>query len=339
MACPPIPAPSQVAEIHRASKDGQLYQVAGCAKSCSAQAEPPEPSEHDILPASQVYSVSSVLASTSSLGPGKAPLPFALSEGTASRPLLAPQPWPWSFSALPAEPLQPHSSSLLSLSPVERHLASPSPTPKVPTKAAKPGPAGECPQGSWWSEPSLSFSQLKPKRVGAGFPKGSCPFRTATELMEKMRTEGQAPWPVQRGQQEPPSQSCSLQEEEGREPVPGLRGGAPKSSAHCGGPSPEKVTKGPSGGPIAKARASKQQQLLAAAAKGSQSIARFFRPRAESPPLPASASGLEGASPSCDGVQGLLAVAPEERTGEEDGALGCLAALPQTKEYTSGGPR
>lgn len=53
----PPPSPPQVAEIHRASKDGQLYRVGGGASSCSAQAEPPEPTEHDILPASQVYSV------------------------------------------------------------------------------------------------------------------------------------------------------------------------------------------------------------------------------------------------------------------------------------------
>ncbi|XP_059527228.1 ATP-dependent DNA helicase Q5 isoform X3 [Myotis daubentonii] len=45
----------KVAEIHRTSKDGQLYHPAGGAKSCSAQAEP---TEHDILPASQVYSIS-----------------------------------------------------------------------------------------------------------------------------------------------------------------------------------------------------------------------------------------------------------------------------------------
>lgn len=52
---PPLP---QVAEIHRASKEGQLYCVGGSTSSCSAQAEPPEPTKHDILPASQVYSVS-----------------------------------------------------------------------------------------------------------------------------------------------------------------------------------------------------------------------------------------------------------------------------------------
>ncbi|XP_054448967.1 ATP-dependent DNA helicase Q5 isoform X3 [Pteronotus mesoamericanus] len=46
----------KVAEIHRASKDGQLYHTAGAGQSGGAQAEPPEPNEHDILPASQVYS-------------------------------------------------------------------------------------------------------------------------------------------------------------------------------------------------------------------------------------------------------------------------------------------
>ncbi|XP_054565096.1 ATP-dependent DNA helicase Q5 isoform X2 [Eptesicus fuscus] len=219
----------KVAEIHRTSKDGQLYHPAGGAKGCSAQAEPPEPNEHDILPASQVYS-------------------------------------------------------------------------------------------------------LKPKRVGAGFPKGSIPFQTASQLMEEMR----ALPPEQRGQQESPSQPCGLQDEESSEPVPRLRE-APGSSAHCGGPSPEKA-KGPSGGsPAAKARANKKQQLLAAAArKDSQNIARFCQ-RAEGPPVLAAAPGAEGASPSCAGVRGPLPVAPETRTEEEDGALGRLAAHPQT-ECTREGP-
>ncbi|KAB0400735.1 hypothetical protein E2I00_008363 [Balaenoptera physalus] len=57
-----------VAEIHKASKDGQLYDMGGGARSCSAQAEPPEPTEYDIRPASQVYSVSGVLVSTPNLG-------------------------------------------------------------------------------------------------------------------------------------------------------------------------------------------------------------------------------------------------------------------------------
>ncbi|XP_066876678.1 ATP-dependent DNA helicase Q5 isoform X1 [Kogia breviceps] len=134
----------KVAEIHRASKDGQLYDVGGGARSCSVQAEPPEPTEYDIRPASQVYS-------------------------------------------------------------------------------------------------------LKPKRVGAGFPKGSCTFQTAPQLMEKTRLKEQAPRPVR---------------------------GAP---------------------------------------------------------------GAEGASPSRDGARGPL-TAPEKCTGEEDGAMGRLAAHPQTEECSEEGP-
>ncbi|XP_077019964.1 ATP-dependent DNA helicase Q5 isoform X2 [Tamandua tetradactyla] len=52
----------KVAEIHKASKDGQLYSyVGGSVKSSSAQAMPPDPDEHDILPASQVYSTATEL--------------------------------------------------------------------------------------------------------------------------------------------------------------------------------------------------------------------------------------------------------------------------------------
>lgn len=178
-----------------------------------------------------------------------------------------------------------------------------------------------------------SSSQLKPKRVGAGFPKGSCPFQTATELMEKTRAEEQGPQPVLGGEREPPSQPPSLQDDcSGC--FPGPRGEAPKSSAHCGGSPPEKKAKSPCKGvPLAKARASKKQQLLAAAAlKDSQNIARFCQ-RAQSPSPLTSAPGAEGASHSCEGVRGPPAV-PEERAGEEDGAPGCLAASPQTKECT-----
>ncbi|XP_006176528.1 ATP-dependent DNA helicase Q5 isoform X1 [Camelus ferus] len=222
----------KVAEIHRASKAGQLYVVGGGTNSHSAQAEPPEPTEYDIRPASQVYS-------------------------------------------------------------------------------------------------------LKHKRVGAGFPKGSCPFQTATELMEKTQAKEQDPQPAQGGKQEPPSRPCGLQDEDRSEPLPGPRGEVPGSSAHCGGPYPEKKAKGPSqGSPSAKARVTKKQQLLAAAAlKDSQNIARFFCQRAEGQPPVTSAPGAEGASPSCGEVRGPL-TAPEECTGEEDGAMGHLAAHPQTKECT-----
>uniref|UniRef100_A0A673UM41 ATP-dependent DNA helicase n=1 Tax=Suricata suricatta TaxID=37032 RepID=A0A673UM41_SURSU len=209
----------KVAEIHRASKDGQLYDVEGDTRSHSAQAQPPEPTEYDIRPASQVYS-------------------------------------------------------------------------------------------------------LKPKRVGAGFPKGSCPFQTATELMEKMQAQEQAPQPVLGGEREPPSQPPSLQGD-CSECLPGPRGEAPGSSAHCGGSSPEQKVKSPSkGGPRGKLRASKKQQLLAAAAlKDAQNITRFCR-RARSPSPLTSAASLPR-----EGV-------PGECAGEEDGAPGCLAASPQTKECT-----
>ncbi|XP_046533327.1 ATP-dependent DNA helicase Q5 [Equus quagga] len=225
----------KVAEIHRASKDGQFYDVGGGAKSCSAQVEHPEPTEYDIPPASQVYS-------------------------------------------------------------------------------------------------------LKPKRVGAGFPKGSYPFQTATELMEKMRPKEQAPQPVWGGKQEPPSRPCGLQDEDSTEPLPGPRGEAPGSSASCGESSPEKKAKGPTGGsPIAKARVNKKQQLLAAAAlKDSQNITRFFCQRAKSPPPLMSALPAEGASPSSEGVRGPP-TAPEKCAGEEDGALGHLAVPAQTEECTREG--
>nr|XP_017521619.2 ATP-dependent DNA helicase Q5 isoform X2 [Manis javanica] len=209
----------KVAEIHRASKDGQLYEGAYGAKSCSPQAQPPEPTEYDIRPASQVYS-------------------------------------------------------------------------------------------------------LKPKRVGAGFSKGSSPFQTATELMEKMGTEEQAPQPVWAGEQKLPNQPCGLQGEDRGEPLPGPRGEAPGSSAHCGVSSPEEKAKGPSrGSPVAQARAKKQQQLLAAAAlKDSQSIARFFCRGAERPPP-------------------RLSAATEKHTGEVDVSLDSSAAPPQTEKCSREGLR
>lgn len=146
--------------------------------------------------------------------------------------------------------------------------------------------------------------------------------------MEKMLAKGQAPQLVREDEQEPASRPCGPQDEDSSEPDPGFKGEAPGSNAHCGGPAPEKNTKGPSrDSPMAKARANKKQQVLAAAAlKDSQNITRFFCQRAESPPPPASAPRAEG--PSCEGVRGPLAATPEKCT-EEDGALGHLAAHPQ----------
>lgn len=187
---------------------------------------------------------------------------------------------------------------------------------------------------------SCSHLQLKPKRVGAGFPKGSCPFQTATELMETTRIGEQAPQPEQGGEHEPPSRPCGLLDEDGSEPLPGPRGEVPGGSAHYGGPSPEKKAKSSSGGSsLAKGRASKKQQLLATAAhKDSQSIARFFCRRVESLALLASAPEAEGACPSCEGVQGPP-MAPEKYTEEEDGAGGHSPAPPQTEECLRERPR
>lgn len=202
-----------MAEIHKASKDGCLYDMEGDTKSCSAGAEPVEPNDYDIPPASHIYS-------------------------------------------------------------------------------------------------------LKPKRVGAGFRKGSCPFQTATELLGKSQIQKQASEAVLEGEQDPPGWDCDLQDEDRNKPLPGYQGEGPGNSANCGEPSPEKRTKG-----SAKARASKKQQLLAAAAlKDSQNITRFFCQRTESPPLPASV-------PSCGGV-------PEDCA--EAGAQGHLNTLGQTESPREG---
>lgn len=167
------------------------------------------------------------------------------------------------------------------------------------------------------------FSQLKPKRVGAGFPKGPCPFQTATELLEKSQTQKQAPEAVLEGEQEPPGWLCDLQDEDRSRPCPGYQEEAPGSSANCGDPSPETRTKGSSQG-RAKARASKKQQLLATAAlKDSQSITRFLCQRTECPPLPASVPRPEDGSPSCGDVPG--------KCTEELGAQGHLVAVFQTE--------
>ncbi|KAG8509593.1 ATP-dependent DNA helicase Q5, partial [Galemys pyrenaicus] len=209
----------KVAEIHRASRDGQPYDAVGAGQSSRPQAGPPEPSEHDIQPASQVYS-------------------------------------------------------------------------------------------------------LKPKRVGAGFPKGSCPFQTATQLLEKTRAAQPAPLPAEADAQQPPAPPRDPRDDHG-EP--------PGSSAAGGGPAPERPAKGPSrGSPAAKAQAKKQQLLAAAALKDSQDIARFLCQRPASPPPPAPAPGAEGASPPCAETTGALA-APEERPGEETAAP-ARVAVPQQPE-------
>ncbi|XP_051015013.1 ATP-dependent DNA helicase Q5 [Acomys russatus] len=201
----------KVAEIHKASKDGQLYDMEGGTKSCSAVAERLEPNDCDIPPTSHVFS-------------------------------------------------------------------------------------------------------LKPKRVGAGFPKGSCPFQPATELLGKSQPEKQSPETVLGGELESPGWGWDLHDEQKSKLRPGCQEEAAGSRVNCGEPSPEKRTKGCSQG-SAKARPSKKQQLLAAAAlKDSQSITRFLYPMTESQPSPVSAPPSEDASPSCAGVQ-------ETCTGEAGAAF------------------
>lgn len=185
--------------------------------------------------------------------------------------------------------------------------------------------------------------QLKPKRVGAGFPKGSCLFQTATELMEKTWVPEQEPRPEQGGEQGgeqgAPSQPCDRQGTECAEPLPGLRGEAPRSDAVCRGPSPEEERGPARGSPTAKVRVNKKQQLLAAAAlKDSQNITRFFCRRTKSPPPLTAALGADSTSPSRDGVWRTLTLL-EKGSGQEDGAVGRLAARPDTKECAEEGPR
>lgn len=304
-----------MAEIHRASKDGHLYDVGGGPSSCSAPAEPPEPPEHGALPASQVHPVSSA----------PAPRPEQRRSPRSS----------WQHSPDPCSPLlwSPRSTS----------LTSPTPTPR-PAQAlpATPGPASE----RWRAcgQQRLSSSQLKPKRVGAGFPKGSCLFQTATELMEKTWVPEQEPRPEEGGEQGAPSRPCDHQGAECAEPLPGPRGEAPGSGAVCLGPSLEEERGPARGSPTAKARVNKKQQLLAAAAlKDSQNIARFFCRKTKSPPLLTAAPGADSTSPSHDGARGPPMLL-EKGSGQEDGAvghgaMGRLAAPPETKECAEEGPR
>lgn len=169
--------------------------------------------------------------------------------------------------------------------------------------------------------------------MGAGFPKGSCSFQTATELLGKSQTQKQAPEAVQEGEQEPPGGDCDLQDDNRSESFPGCREETPGGSALCERPSPEKGTKGSfQGSAVVKPRANKKQQLLAAAAhKDSQNITRFLCQRTESPPLPTSVLRSEGAGPSCGGMQ-----RSSEVLEEEDGAQRHLSASLQTECFREG---
>lgn len=100
-----------MAEIHKASKDGQLYDMGGSTKSCEAAAELLEPSDYDIPPTSHVYSVSSA-GTTVNLGSGEAPLPHCPLVEQTSR-----QKGSQSSSALPPVHLSVGPSSPTSLIP------------------------------------------------------------------------------------------------------------------------------------------------------------------------------------------------------------------------------
>lgn len=63
----------KVAEIHKASKDGQLYDMESSTKSCGATAELLEPSDYDIPPTSHLYSLKPKRVGA---GFSKAPCPF-----------------------------------------------------------------------------------------------------------------------------------------------------------------------------------------------------------------------------------------------------------------------
>lgn len=120
-----LPTLPQVAEIHRTSKDGQLYHPAGGAKGCSAQAKPPEPTEHDILPASQVYSVS---------GPGDAGDGTTSLSSATAQPRLPGQPRP--LTALPMTALPPLDSPASPDGPAPLD----SPAPDSPASPDSPAP-------------------------------------------------------------------------------------------------------------------------------------------------------------------------------------------------------
>ncbi|NXI05084.1 RECQ5 helicase, partial [Pachycephala philippinensis] len=133
--------------------------------------------------------------------------------------------------------------------------------------------------------PASQVPSFKPKRVGAGFPKKSSLFQTASELL-KIQEESDAK-PVKKdcpnGQD---SSSCSL-DLDTRNPVLQGKETATKAVAESAGvelhpekkgqqPSPDtKAALGES--PAKKSRRSKKQQMLAEAAKKeSQDISKFF---------------------------------------------------------------
>lgn len=127
-------------------------------------AQPPEPTEYDIRPASQVYSVSSILTSPQKPGSGTGIASFVLTQGVSTCPLLVVLALGALQQALqlscprPPHLCGPHGSSLLNLTPSSvlpsiSLLYSPE-----PTNSAIHGSQRVPLKGGWGSEPSLLFT-------------------------------------------------------------------------------------------------------------------------------------------------------------------------------------
>lgn len=111
--------------------------------------------------------------------------------------------------------------------------------------------------------------------MGAGLPKDTHPFQSASELLEKTK----AKQPKQGDPQMSSSRPCGLQDQDGSQSPSGSQGEAPRSSGRSGDPHPGQKA-------AAKGRPRKQQLLASAALRDSQDITRFL-----SPPVPAGTSG------------------------------------------------
>ncbi|NWQ89735.1 RECQ5 helicase, partial [Burhinus bistriatus] len=159
--------------------------------------------------------------------------------------------------------------------------------------------------------PASQVYSFKPKRVGAGFPKKSSLFQTASELL-KIQEESDAK-PVKKEVDCPNGQdssNCSL-ELDTRKPVLQKKETATKGMCESTGVDvalPEKKGQQPSpdkkaalwDSPTKKSKPSKKQQMLAEAAKKeSQDISKFFSlPKGGSKPKRCSSAKEDGCSAS-----------------------------------------
>ncbi|XP_061867189.1 ATP-dependent DNA helicase Q5 isoform X2 [Colius striatus] len=171
----------------------------------------------------------------------------------------------------------------------------------------------ETKSGSLAEEDFLPASQVysfKPKRVGAGFPKQSSLFQTASELLKIQESDIK---PVKKEEDCPNGQdnsNCSV-ELDTRKPVPQKKEPGTKEmceSAGIEGLLPENKGQQPSAdtkaalwdSPPKKSKRSKKQQMLAEAAKKeSQDISKFFSlPKGGSKAKICSSAGAGGCSAS-----------------------------------------